>query len=48
MGSYTTGSGGTAKVCLPPGNYVIKETKPPKNYSLNSVSQTANFTGKVQ
>lgn len=46
MGSYTTGSGGTAKVCLPPGNYVIKETKPPKNYSLNSVSQTANFTGK--
>ncbi|WP_304033596.1 MSCRAMM family protein [Ruminococcus bromii] len=47
MGSYTTGSGGTAKVCLPPGNYVIKETKPPKNYSLNSVSQTANFTGKV-
>lgn len=46
MGSYTTGSDGTAKVCLPPGNYVIKETKPPKNYSLNSVSQTANFTGK--
>lgn len=46
MGSYTTGSGGIAKVCLPPGNYVIKETKPPKNYSLNSVSQTANFTGK--
>lgn len=46
MGSYTTGSGGTAKVCLPSGNYVIKETKPPKNYSLNSVSQTANFTGK--
>ena len=46
MGSYTTGSGGTAKVCLPPGNYVIKETKPPKNYSLNSVSQAANFTGK--
>lgn len=46
MGSYTTGSGGTAKVCLPPGNYVIKETKSPKNYSLNSVSQTANFTGK--
>lgn len=46
MGSYTTGSGGTAKVCLPPGNYVIKETKPPKNYSLNSVLQTANFTGK--
>lgn len=46
MGSYTTGSGGTAKVCLPPGNYVIKETKPPKNYSLNSVSQTANFIGK--
>lgn len=46
MGSYTTDSGGTAKVCLPPGNYVIKETKPPKNYSLNSVSQTANFTGK--
>lgn len=46
MGSYTTGSGGTAKVCLPPGNYVIKETKPPKNYSLNSVSQTANFTEK--
>lgn len=46
MGSYTTSSGGTAKVCLPPGNYVIKETKPPKNYSLNSVSQTANFTGK--
>lgn len=46
MGSYTTGSGGTAKVCLPPGNYAIKETKPPKNYSLNSVSQTANFTGK--
>lgn len=46
MGSYTTGSDGTVKVCLPPGNYVIKETKPPKNYSLNSVSQTANFTGK--
>lgn len=46
MGSYTTGSGGTAKVYLPPGNYVIKETKPPKNYSLNSVSQAANFTGK--
>lgn len=46
MGSYTTGSDGTAKVCLPPGNYVIKETKPPKNYTLNSVSQTANFTGK--
>lgn len=46
MGSYTTGSDGTVKVCLPPGNYVIKETKPPKNYSLNSASQTANFTGK--
>lgn len=46
MGSYTTGSGGTAKVCLPPGNYVIKETKPPKNYSLNSASQTANFIKK--
>lgn len=46
MGSYTTGSGGTVKVCLPPGNYVIKETKPPKNYSLNSASQTANFIKK--
>lgn len=30
----------------PPGNYVIKETKPPKNYSLNSASQTANFIKK--
>ena len=29
-----------------PGNYVIKETKPPKNYSLNSASQTANFIKK--
>lgn len=46
MGSYTTGSDGTVKVCLPPGNYVIKETKPPKNYSLNSASQTANFIKK--
>lgn len=46
MGSYTTGSDGTVKVCLPPGNYVVKETKPPKNYSLNSVSQTANFIKK--
>lgn len=46
MGSYTTGSDGTVKVCLPPGNYIIKETKPPKNYSLNSASQTANFIKK--
>lgn len=46
MGSYTTGSDGTVKVCLPPGHYVIKETKPPKNYSLNSASQTANFIKK--
>lgn len=46
MGCYTTGSDGTVKVCLPPGNYVIKETKPPKNYSLNSASQTANFIKK--
>ncbi len=46
MGSYTTGSDGTVKVCLPPGNYVVKETKPPKNYSLNSASQTANFIKK--
>ena len=46
MGSYTTGSDGTVKVCLPPGPYVIKETKPPKNYSLNSASQTANFIKK--
>lgn len=46
MGSYTTGSDGTVKVCLPPGNYVIKETKPPKNHSLNSASQTANFIKK--
>lgn len=46
MGSYTTGSDGTVKVCLPPGNYVIKETKPPKNYSLNSASQSANFIKK--
>ena len=46
MGFYTTGSDGTVKVCLPPGNYVIKETKPPKNYSLNSASQTANFIKK--
>lgn len=46
MGSYTTGSDGTVKVCLPPGNYVIKETKPPKNYSLNSASQTADFIKK--
>lgn len=46
MGSYTTGSDGTVKVCLPPGNYVIKETKPPKNYSLNSASQTANSIKK--
>lgn len=46
MGSYTTGSDGTVKVCLPPDNYVIKETKPPKNYSLNSASQTANFIKK--
>lgn len=46
MGSYTTGSDGTVKVCLPPGNYVIKETEPPKNYSLNSASQTANFIKK--
>lgn len=46
MGSYTTGSDGTVKVCLPLGNYVIKETKPPKNYSLNSASQTANFIKK--
>lgn len=46
MGSYTTGSDGTAKVCLPPGNYVIKETKAPTGYSLNPTSQTANFVGK--
>lgn len=47
-GTYTTGSNGKVTTNnLPPGKYIITETKAPTGYSLNSKSQTVTLDAKA-
>lgn len=47
-GTYTTGSNGKVTTSnLPPGNYIITETKAPPGYSLNSSTKTVTLDAKA-